>query len=406
MSLLFKPFKIKNLVLKNRLIRSATSDSMSDSKGRVTDAQIKLYERLAKGGVGLIETCFASVHKTGMNIPYGMRIDNNSFIPNLKRLTNVVHQYDSKIVVQLAHGGAQANPDTIGTRPLAPSCIFQLTPFMFTPLERKPRPSFLRGFTHKMTEKDIWMIINAYGKAAERAMKAGFDGVQIHAAHGYLINQFLAPRTNHRTDKWGKNREGRLKFLKEVYRAIRKAVGDDYPVLIKMNVKDYIIGGIDVPYGLYIAKVVSDIGIDAIEISGGVYETILFMSRGQIPLDMYIQNFPLWVKHPLNALVNNLRLPFSFKPAYFREYAVKVKEVISCPLVLVGGIRDFKMMEEILENKEADLIALSRPLIRNPNLPKLMKREKIDQSDCSNCNRCLAAVSLNKPLRCYAKTKK
>lgn len=403
MSLLFKPLKIKNLVLKNRLVRSATSDSMSDSKGRITDAQIKLYERLAKGGVGLIETGFASVHKTGMNIPYGMRIDNNSFIPGLKRLTDVAHQYNSKIVVQLAHGGAQANPDAIGTRPLAPSCIFQPTSLMFTPLERKPRPSLLTAFTHKMTEKDIWMIIDAYGKSAKIAVKSGFDGVQIHSAHGYLVNQFLASRTNHRTDKWGKNREGRVRFLKEVYRAIRKAVGDDYPILIKMNIKDYIIGGIDVPYGLYIAKVVSNIGIDAIEISGGVYETALFVSRGQIPLDMYIQSFPLWVKYPLNALVNNLRLPFNFKPAYFREYAVKVKEVISCPLILVGGLRNLEMMEEILENKEADLIALSRPLIRNPNLPKLMKRGKIDQSDCSNCNRCLAAVSLNKPLRCYVK---
>ncbi len=388
MSILFQPFKAKNIALENRLIRSATSESLSDPDGRVTEEQIRLYERLARGGVGLIETCFASVHRTGRNLPCGMGIDDDSLIPDLSKLTDVVHRNGSKIIVQLAHGGAQTNPKTINARPMAPSRVFQ-TAFW--------------TFARRMTEDDIWMIVDAFGKAAERAKRAGFDGVQIHAAHGYLVHQFLARRTNYRRDEWGKGREGRFRFLEEVYRAIRKAVGDDYPIFMKMNVKDYLPGGVDLPYARFVAEAASGMGVDAIEISGGVYETILFMTRGGIPVDSILRRAPSRFRHMLHGGVNRLRVPFRFEPAYFRKYAAGVKEVVRCPLILVGGLRDVAMMEDIVEKKEADLLALSRPLIRNPNLPALMKRGVKAESDCLNCNRCLAAVSLDKPLRCYAK---
>lgn len=387
MSILFEPYKVKNLALENRLIRSATSESLSDPDGRVTDAQIKLYERLAGGGIGLIETCFASVHRTGRNLPCGMGIDDDSLIPELRKLTDAVHRHGAKIVVQLAHGGAQANPKTINVRPMAPSRIFQTA---------------FRTFARRMTVDDIWMMVDAFGKAAGRAKEAGFDGVQIHAAHGYLVHQFLARRTNYRRDEWGKGRDGRIRFLVEVYRAIREAVGDDYPIFMKMNVKDYLPGGIAPPYARFVAEAASDLGVDAIEISGGVYETILFMARGRIPVDTFLRRGSSSFRHALQRGVDRLRVPFRFEPAYFRAYAAGVKEVIRCPLILVGGLRDVAMMEEILEKKEADLLALSRPLIRNPNFPAQMKRGAKAESDCLNCNRCLAAVSLDKPLRCYA----
>lgn len=353
---LFSPFEIKTIKMKNRIVRSATYEKMADEDGFVTEQLINLYVNLAKGGVGLIITGNALVHVSGRSAPKMLCIHNDFYIDGLKKLTSSVHAGGGKIIIQLSHGGRQcASIFLYGNPPVAPSAVYE--------------PVY-KVMPRELTQEEIWEIIESFGKAARRAKEAGFDGVQIHGAHGYLVNQFLSPYTNRRNDYWGGDEERRFHFLEEVYNSIRDNVGYDYPVMIKFNACDFVEGGLTLEESLRIAKRLENMGIDAIEVSGGIVES----KPEERPVRM--------------------KIDAPEKEAYFREFSREFKKNLKVPIMLVGGIRSRQVAEDILQKNDADLVSLSRPLIREPDLPNKWMKGK-EKSDCISCNECMRFIKLD-----------
>ena len=342
--MLFEPGQIASLELKNRLVRSATAEKMSDKEGRPEQAMLDLYAELARGGVGLIITGHAFVHESGKAHPTMTGIHRDDLIPSLQALANIVHQEGGKVVVQINHAGRQTSEEIIGRTPVAPSPVLQV--------KGGSRP-------HELTEAEIEELIAAFGRAAGRAKEAGFDGVQLHGAHGYLINQFCSPASNWRRDRWGGSPARRLRFLEEVAGAVRDEVGSDYPVLIKLGIQDFVRDGMTLDDGLEIVRHLADWGIDGVEISCGIGGT---SSRKDI-----------------------LRPE---QEAYFLPQARRAREVTDLPIILVGGMRSLEVMESILQEGAADFISMSRPLIREPDLPKQWQEGRTERAACISCNNC------------------
>ena len=347
MSVLFKPQKIGRLEIPNRLVRSATAERMARPDGTCGPQMEKLYSDLARGGAGLIILGHACVREDGRNRYSMTGIYDDNHIPGLMKVVEAIHKYGAKAVSQINHAGRQTTPAVIGKTPMAPSAVTNkgtgLTP-------------------REMTLVEIDDAIEAFGRAARRATAAGFDAVQIHGAHGFLISEFNSPYTNTRQDEWGGTAEKRMRFITEVYREVRRQVGDDYPVLVKLNAEDCLEGGITVEEVSEIAMRLERLGIDAIEISGGMAESKVGTIRAGIDSRE--------------------------KEAYFLPYAKRLKEAVSIPLLLVGGIRSLEIADEILDRGWADFISLSRPLIREPNLPNEWKNGRTEKAACISCGKC------------------
>jgi len=343
-SILFEVSNIAGLELKNRLVRSATAERMCDEDGRPEQAMIDLYADLARGGVGLIVTGHAFVHESGKAHPTMTAVHRDDLVPSLRALGEVVHQEGGKVVMQINHAGRQTSEETIGRNPVAPS-----------PVPRGkggPRP-------HELTEAEIRELVAAFGRAAGRAKEAGFDGVQLHGAHGYLINQFCSPASNWRRDRWGGSIARRLRFLEEVAAAARDEVGNDYPLLIKLGVQDFVRDGLTLDNGAEIVRHLADWGLDAVEISCGMGAT--------------------------SARKDILRPD---DEAYFLPQARRAREATDLPIILVGGMRSLAVMESILEEGTADFISMSRPLIREPDLPNQWREGRTEPAACISCNNC------------------
>ena len=394
MSILFTPTKIGCLSLKNRFVCSATVESMVSEDNRLTDKYLKHYLRLSQGGVGLIIPGNYFVNKTGVAVDKNLVLDNDSVINDLRKLTEMVHEYDARIIAQLNHGGRQCDPGTIGQAPLCPSRV-------------KDRLTGVRP--REITTIEIAQIIEAFAKAASRVKHAGFDGVQLNAAHGYLINEFLSARTNRRKDNWGGSLENRMRFLLEIYQAIRNEVGKAFPVLVKINAQDNIKNGVTLPESIALSKKLDEMGIDAIEISGGIKETGFTTTRGDIPTDLLLNHlgrlqgilFQLFIKGKLERAAR-------FQEGYHRSQAKAIKKNVGVPIILVGGLRKKSMMEKVLEQGDSDLVSMSRPFIRQPRLVnQFLKHPDSECITCVNCNRCTVEITMNnKPLRCYYSSEK
>jgi 2,4-dienoyl-CoA reductase-like NADH-dependent reductase (Old Yellow Enzyme family) len=345
--MLFDPGTLAGLRLKNRIVRSATFEKLADEDGFVTDALIRLYEDLAEGGSGLIITGHALVHPSGRTIRQMLCIHSDLYGEGLKRLTDAVHARGGIIAIQLNHGGRQCRPLVLGgAEPMAPSAVYD--------------PA-TKAMPRAMTDTEIWAMVDAFADAAWRAQAAGFDAVQLHAAHGYLLSSFLSPHTNRRDDYWGGDEERRSHFPEEAVKAVRRAVGDEYPVLMKMNADDQIPGGIlPEESGRQAARLVSS-GLDAVEVSGGMMESKTRIIRPDI-------------LEPSQE-------------AYYRYAGKAWKERLAVPIFLTGGMRTREVMEDVLEKGEADFFGMSRPLIREPNLPLVLQEGK-GRAECVSCNKC------------------
>lgn len=353
---MFEAGNIAGLELKNRLVRSATAERMCDEEGRPEQAMIDLYADLARGGVGLIVTGHAFVHESGKAHSTMTAVHRDDLVPSLRTLSEVVHRESggkrSGVVMQINHAGRKASEKVtcpersrrVGRTPVAPSPVSQV--------KGGPRP-------HELTEAEIEELVGAFGRAAGRAKEAGFDGVQLHGAHGYLINQFCSPASNWRRDRWGGSSARRLRFLEEVAAAVRDEVGDDYPLLIKLGVQDFVRDGLTLDEGVEIVRHLADWGLDAVEISCGMGTT--------------------------SARKDILRPE---DEAYFLPQARRARELTELPLILVGGMRSLEVMESILEEGTADFISMSRPLIREPDLPNQWQEGRTEPAACISCNNC------------------
>lgn len=391
MAVLFTPIKIGRMEVRNRFVRSATHENLASPKGEVTDELIKIHERLARGGVGLIIPGYAYIHEQGKGAALQNGIHNDEMIPGWRRLAESVHAHGAKIAVEIVHGGRQCDPKIIGTRPMGPSTG------IIDPIYRaRPRA---------MTEEEIWKTIENFGEAARRVKEAGCDAVQLHGAHGYLINQFLSPLMNRRSDQWGGSLENRMRFLIEVYRKTRKAVGKNFPVLIKLNVKDYTIRGFDIDEAVKVCERLVEEGIDAIEISvGTIFWSIFNMSRGEIPVEELGHGRNLLERVGMKILFKAVKHRFLFEEAYNLRFADRIKpRMDKIPLILVGGLRDPEGMEHLLKEVRVDLVSLSRPLIREPHFPRRVRLGDRRPATCASCNKCLGESARLNPLRCYNK---
>jgi 2,4-dienoyl-CoA reductase-like NADH-dependent reductase (Old Yellow Enzyme family) len=351
---LFEPFRIKNLGLKNRFMRSATWDATAAENGSVTENSLKIYKNLGQGGIGLIVTGFHYVSAHGQALPGQYGIHSDEMLPGLRELAGVAHDGGAKIVVQIVHAGT-------GSAYLPGKGISMLAVSAKPDLNAKHR---------EMTGKDISSIIDDFVVAACRVKEAGFDGVQLHGAHGYLMSQFLSPFYNRRTDQWGGTPENRRRFHLEVIKRIRSSISPSFPLMIKFGVMDDLEGGLSLAEGLETAKQMIAAGIDHIEVSSG------FGGQG-----MTAQRIPA-------------------EQVYYRERAAAVKRAITAPVAMVAGIRSLEMAQEIITNGDADMISMSRPFIREPNLINRWQSGDTTKALCISCNQCFIPLGKGLPLVC------
>jgi len=341
MSILFEPITIGTLQLPNRIMRSATAERLVNLEtGAPRPKLSRLYRALAEGGVGLIVTGHAYVERSGRTHAEMSSIAQDELIPIWRKTIRPAQRAGARVMMQINHGGA--NCDSTGTpEPLSPSGVA-------APDMAKPRA---------MTEQEILRVVASFGQAARRVREAGFDGVQLHGAHGYLISQFLVPATNHRDDRWGGDAERRCAFLKAVVSEVRRQVGDDYPVWIKLGVAGFQWTGLTVSEGAQVARACTEYGIDCVEISFAIGMPEELDTPGEAPL------------LPLAQAVCQ-----AVGPSY--------------PLALVNGFRSRAVMEEVLGSGVVQLISLSRPLIAEPDLPNKMRDGRSSQVACVRCDRC------------------
>ena len=365
MSKVFETTALKGITLTNRFVRSATWEGMANADGSCTSELINLMVKLAQGGVGLIITGHAYVRKDGQAGPRQLGVYHDKLIQSLSKMAEAVHKADGKIIMQLAHAGCMAVSELTGLKPIGPSVI-----------ENQ------KGLCcHEMTRADISGIIDFFAQGAVRAKKAGFDGVQIHAAHGYLLSQFLSPFFNKRQDEYGGNIENRARLVLEILKNIRASVGNNFPVLIKINSEDFLDGGLSVDDMLHVAAFLEQAGIDAIELSGGTA-----YSGKRIP-------------------VRIAKIDTEEKEVFYREAAKRYKERISVPLMLVGGIRSHEVAERLVEKGMVDYISMCRPLIREPHLINRWKQGDTGKATCLSDNLCFKPVREGKGLYCVAEEK-
>jgi 2,4-dienoyl-CoA reductase-like NADH-dependent reductase (Old Yellow Enzyme family) len=348
MTQLFEETSIKGMKMRNRIVRSATWEGMCNSDGRPTQKLINCYVDLARGGVGLIISGYTFVRPDGKGLQGKMGIHTDDFEKDFKKLTHAVHAAGGTIAIQLVHAGGQTTAQNAGRQPLAPSSV-KVDQFPEIPAE--------------LSINDIRDIVVAFGAGARRAKAWGFDAVQLHGAHGFLINQFLSPLTNRRTDDYGGSIENRSRFLLEVYREVREAVGEHYPVLIKLNAADNLDGGFEIDDAIYAAKELSRAGIDAIEVSTGT------RASGS--------------KTAAREKINTPE-----KEAYNLGPALEIKKQVICPVMVVGGFRSYKVIEKTLKDNDISYISMSRPLIREPGLVSRWLQGDRKPARCISCNSC------------------
>jgi 2,4-dienoyl-CoA reductase-like NADH-dependent reductase (Old Yellow Enzyme family) len=348
MSILFTPVRIGSITVPNRFVRSATHDYMADDEGFVTDAHIELYSMLAEGEVGLIITGHAHVQPSGQASPRQMAVFDDRFVAGLARIPETVHRFPSRVFLQIAHAGRQTKEKLCGCIPVSPSAVYDPTSKVM------PR---------ELSADEIQTLIADFVSAGVRAKRAGFDGVQLHAAHGYLLSSFLSPHTNRRQDEWGGPVENRARILVEVLRGVKAACGRDFPVIVKLNSTDFLEGGLFLEDAVRVARMIEVEGIDGIEVSGGMAEA----GRGSIWAGIRSED----------------------DEGYFVASAARIKQAVHIPVFGLGGIRTLAVAERIVRECRVDLVSLSRPLIRDAFLVKHFREGLVAKSECISCGKCL-----------------
>ncbi|MDD8027016.1 MAG: NADH:flavin oxidoreductase [Acidobacteriota bacterium] len=344
---LFAPIKIGAVEIANRFVRAATHEFMADASGGVADRLVLLMGDLAQGEVGLIITGHAYVRPDGIASPRQTAVYDDRFIPALARIPDAVHRTSARIFLQISHSGRQTKAKMIGGLPISPSAVFE--------------PAF-GLMPREMSAADVPDIREAFLQAARRARDAGFDGVQVHCAHGYLLSSFLSPHTNRRTDDWGGTTAKRARLAVEIVAGIKEICGRDFPVIAKLNSTDFLPGGLDLEESLEIAGLLEAAGLDALEISGGMTEA----GRGSVWEGVRAEK----------------------DEGYFVDAAARFKKALRIPVAGLGGNRTLAHMEAIVREGRADLVSMSRPLVREPGLVRAFRLGQTAKSACISCNKC------------------
>lgn len=397
--MLFNETVISGISVKNRIIRSATHDGLADENGAPSDKLIAKYEHLAKNEIGCIITGYAAVSRNGVSpYPRMMKIYDDSVIGKYKELTDAVHRHDTPVILQIAHCGRQTSSKAIGVQKVAPSNVLH----MFYPDKAK-----------ELTEEEIYGIIDDFVSASVRAEKAGFDGVQLHGGHGYILHDFLSPYGNRRKDSWGGSLENRCRIVELIIKGIKEKT--KLSVWIKISAEDNRKGGMNIDSSVEICKRLEKAGCDAIEVSCGSVEDGMNTMRSKLlPMDAVFKYREPCASFP--AILNKIALPAANlinplikQPSPLENFNVDnasvIKKSVSIPVIAVGGIHKVSDMENIIAEEKADFISMCRPFICEPDLAKKMKNGQ-EEAKCIMCNYCGLVIE-KEPTKClYGKVKK
>ncbi len=385
---IFTKSTIAGIEFKNKIIRSATFERLSDRDGRPTEKLGDMYLKLAKGGVGAIITGLIAVHRNGRSSSGMCMIDRDDFIDDYKKINNMLNEYGVPLIAQLAHGGGQSDTNESGGFNLAPS---------------KKKYIATGKFSQVLSEDEIQVIIDSYIDAIERSKKAGFAGVQLHAAHGYLLSEFLSGGLNSRKDKWGGSDVNRFRIISEIMKGARERIGD-YPIMAKFSAQDRLKNGIRMDEALRLAVMFQEAGIDALEVSCGANDGFNTIRTRKIPVDMIMSGkFSVKIKSKIMKSLMKKLIPLMVKrydPVYnFNvEAAEKIKQKIDIPVIVVGGIRNINDINLFITGGKADFVSMSRPFIIEPDLVNKFKEGGQESSRCIECCHCMFGKG---PLRCY-----
>ncbi|WP_418943918.1 NADH:flavin oxidoreductase [Phocaeicola plebeius] len=375
-SLLFTPVTLGPLTLRNRSIRSAAFESMCP--GNVPSPQLLAYHRsVAAGGVGMTTVAYAAVTRSGLSFDRQLWM-RPEIVPGLRELTDAVHAEGAAASIQLGHCGNMSHKSICGCLPVGASSGFNLY-----------SPTFVRG----LRADELPEMAKAYGRSVCLAREAGFDAVEIHAGHGYLISQFLSPSTNHRKDEFGGTLANRMRFMEMVMEEVMKAAGNDMAVLVKMNMRDGFRGGMELDESLQVARKLQELGAHALVLSGGfVSKAPMYVMRGEMPIrTMTYYMTCWWLKYGVR-LVGKYMIPsVPFREAYFLEDALKFREALDIPLVYVGGLVSRQKIEEVLSH-DFEAVQMGRALLNEPDFVNRMRREENARCNCRHSNYCIARM--------------
>ncbi len=390
MKQVFEPFAIGSLTLRNRIIRAATHEGMADRSGMPTEDLFKAYERLAAGGAGAIITGYAGVKQNGRTFPNMLMFDNDTYIPVYKSITDRLKPFNVPIILQIAHGGSRSMSKITGQEVVSAS-------------GRKKND--YGDAVREASEAGIRSIVEAFVSAVVRAKAAGFDGVELHAAHGYLLSEFISPVRNKRRDSWGGSTENRLRIVTEILSSVRNTVGRNFPILVKMSGHDEFRRGLTEAEAVKIAQILQSAACDAIEVSCGYGNFLHTIRMPKAPVDAILglmpryRNMPAykkWLFRRMIPLMARVRSPLH---NYNVPIAEHIRRHVDIPVIAVGGIRNLPEIQTIIADRGVDCVSLCRPFIIEPDIVNRFRKGQ-QSSRCIDCGFCLIGVAKYK-LRCY-----
>lgn len=376
-SAVFTPARLGPVELRNRIIKCGTNEGMSRD-GLVTDRLIDWHREFAAGGVGMTTLAYCCVSSDGKTFPHQIWMRDEA-LDGLARFCDAVHAEGARASIQLGHAGWFANPRASKATPLGPSR-------MFSP--------HAQAFSRAMRDEDFDRLTADFANAARLATQAGFDALEIHAGHGYLLSQFLSPYNNRRRDEWGGNIENRSRFPRQVMRAVRQAAGPNVAVYAKLNMDDGFASGLRLDDGVEVARLLeADGSVDALQLTGGhTTRTPMYLMRGEVPLREMIAHERNTVRRwGMRLFAPFMLKKYEFEEAFFLPKAQRFRDALDLPLMLLGGVTKLSTMEAAVAGGFA-FVALGRALIRDPDLVRKMQVGELDASRCVPCNRCVVEM--------------
>lgn len=388
MSNIFTPCQIGPITLRNRTIRSAAFENMCTGN-RPSQMLFDYHTAVARGGIGMTTIAYAAVSRSGLSFD-GQLWMRPEIVPELRRLTDAIHAEGAKASIQLGHCGNMTHRATCGQKPIGASSGFNLY-----------SPTFVRG----MKEEEILQTVEDFGTAVQLAREAGFDCVEIHAGHGYLISQFLSPYTNHRHDKWGGSLQNRVRFMQLVIKKVMEAAKDDMAVVVKTNMYDGFKRGMQVEDCIEVAKELQRLGVHALVLTAGfVSKAPMAVMRGAMPIKTMAHYMDLkkfwWLKMGMRMCGKMVIPTVPYKDAYFLETARKFREALDMPLIYVGGMVDKKDMEQVIDDGFV-AFQMARALVRDTDFVNKLQRGECTRSECSHSNYCIARM-YTLEMRCHS----
>ena len=380
----FTPGKIGSLQLRNRTIRAGCFEGLCPN-ATPGEALLKHHQAVAHGGIGMTTVSYCAVAKDGAAFGHEMWM-RPEIMPNLKKMTDAIHAEGAAASVQLGHCGFFANKSATGCTPIGPSRKFCM---------------FRYSISRAMSEDDMNRVREDFGKAAQMARQAGFDAIEIHSGHGYLLSQFLSPWTNSRKDQYGGSLENRMRYPASVIQHVRKVMGSDFPILVKMNTEDCFKGGLTVDESVQVAKRFEEAGASALIPSCGfTARTSFHMMRGGLPMWEYIKYDKNYINKIGMGLFGKLILKrVDFKEMFLFDQSKRIMHAVKIPVVYVGGVCSIDNMAQAM-NEGFEFVELGRATIKDPNIVNKMISGEVTATDCDHCNKCVAEMSSPNGVKC------